>query len=412
MKRTETIVIGAGQAGLAMSRCLTDQGVDHVVFERGRVAERWQSERWDSLRLLTPNWQSRLPRWRYAGPDPEGFMTMPEVLAFLRGYASSFSAPIREEHTVLRVEPYLGEYRVVTDQGTWLAPTVVVATGHAATPHVPACARRLTHAVEQLSPTRYRNPDALGSGGVLVVGASASGVQLADELRRSGREVVLSVGEHTRMPRRYRGRDIMEWLDRTGALDRRWDEVHDLDHARRAPSLQLIGTPDNTSLDLGVLARRGVRIVGRTMAVEGAKVRFADDLEATTRSADARLSRLLARIDRHIAERRLDAPGADAPPPLELTTREAQLDLHRGFDTVIWATGFRRDYPWLALDVCDARGELRHDGGVTPAPGVFALGLSFMRRRKSSFIDGVGDDARAIANHVTTYLAGPSSAAA
>src|SRR5215212_4602563 len=216
MKSTDVVIVGAGQAGLAMSRCLAAAGVDHVVLERRDIAERWRSERWDSLRLLTPNWLTRLPGWRYEGPDPNGFMTMPEVVRFLGDYAKSFSSPVHANTTVQSITSHEGGYRVATDAGVWTARSVVVATGHCDRPLVPAAASRLSTRVHQLTPPEYRRPEDLPEGGVLVVGASASGVQIAEELRRSGREVVLAVGRHVRVPRRYRGRDIMWWLDRAG----------------------------------------------------------------------------------------------------------------------------------------------------------------------------------------------------
>ena len=266
MRRTEAVVIGGGQAGLAMSRCLSDLGVEHVVLERGRVAERWRSERWDSLRLLTPNWQSRLPGFRYQGPDPDGYMRMPEVVDYLERYARSFAAPVEAGTTVLSVEPAGTGYRVATDRGSWEAPSVVVATGHCDTPLVPGLARQFSDRVTQVVPTRYRDPGQLPQGGVLVVGASASGVQLAHEIHASGRPVTLAVGRHTRLPRVYRGRDILWWLDAMGIFDESVADVFDLAISRGQPSLQLVGRPDHATLDLPELQERGVRLVGRATA--------------------------------------------------------------------------------------------------------------------------------------------------
>ena len=256
--RTETIVIGAGQAGLAMSSCLTELGRDHVVLERGRMAERWRSERWQSLRLLTPNWMSRLPGWEYDGADPGGYMTAPALVDYLGRYAASFAAPVAEDTTVEIVEPNLDGYRVVTDRGSWIARNVVIATGWCDRPLVPAAATGLSPDVHQTSPTAYWNPAQLPDGGVLVVGASASGVQMADELNASGREVVLAVGRHTRLPRRYRGMDICWWLERLGVLHKTIDEVTDPRSARREPSLQLVGRAAGENLDLVALARAAV----------------------------------------------------------------------------------------------------------------------------------------------------------
>jgi putative flavoprotein involved in K+ transport len=404
MKRTHTIVIGAGQAGLAMSRCLLDRGVEHVVLERGRVAERWRSERWDSLRLLTPNWQSRLPGYRYSGADPDGYMTVSEVVQYLAGYARSFAAPVEQKTTVLSVEPAARGYRVATDRGAWEAANVVIATGYCDVPDVPALAASLPADVVQVVPTRYRSPDELPEGRVLVVGASATGVQLADEIHASGRPVTLAVGRHTRLPRVYRGRDILWWLDAMGVFGETAEQVFDLEISRRQSSLQLVGRPDHATLDLPLLERRGVRLVGRALGASGARLSLADDLVAHTAAADVRLARLLARIDDFVASADL-GPAVGPAEPFEPFVWPApapvEIDLRAdGIRTVVWATGFRRLYPWLRVPVLDQRGELRHQGGITPAPGLYVLGLYFQRRRSSSFIDGVGDDARVLADRI------------
>lgn len=407
MRRTEAVVIGGGQAGLAMSRCLVERGVSHVVLERGRVGERWRSERWDSLRLLTPRWQARLPGFSYRGPEADGYMTKAEVVAYLEAYARSFGAPLEGGVTVTAVEREGAGFRVETDRGSWSADAVVVATGHCDRPHVPAFAARLPPEVVQLVPTRYRNPGSLPRGGVLVVGASATGVQLAAELHRSGRPVTLAVGSHVRLPRNYRGRDVMRWLDEAGIAGESAEDVRDLEAARRAPSLQLVGTPERRTLDLGVLQELGVRLAGRAVGVEGGRVLLADDLAASLAAADARLERLLRRIDGHVA--RSGEEGVPPPEPVRAVhaaPAPRSIDLAaEGIASVLWATGYRRSYPWLRLPVLDERGELRHEGGVTPEPGLYVLGLQFLRRRNSSWLDGVGDDARALADHLARRLA-------
>jgi putative flavoprotein involved in K+ transport len=408
MRRTEAVVIGGGQAGLAMSRCLAESGVDHVVLERGRVAERWRSERWDSLRLLTPNWQSRLPGFRYQGPDPDGYMQMPEVVDFLEGYARSFAAPVEEGTTVRALEPADGGYRVATDRETWEAPSVVIATGHCDTPVVPAFAGGLPGDVVQVVPTRYRNPEQLPAGGVLVVGASATGVQLADEIHASGRPVTLAVGRHTRLPRVYRGRDILWWLDAMGVFDESLQDVFDPKVSLNQPSLQLVGRPDRATLDLPALRERGVRLVGRAAGALAGRVFLEDDLIAYTTAADSRLARLVQRMDIFAARTGLDAevgPPEPFEPFLWPDPAPTEIDLEaEGIRSVVWATGFRRLYPWLKVPVLDERGEIRHEGGVTPFPGLYVIGLYFLRRRKSSFIDGVGRDAMELAAHLAGHL--------
>jgi len=410
MKRTDTIIIGGGQAGLAMSRCLSDRAVDHVVLERGRVGERWRSERWDSLRLLTPNWQSRLPGFRYDGPDPNGYMTMPEVIDFLERYRRSFDAPVEEGTQVLSVSLREGGYRIATDRGIWEAPTVVIATGQCDTPLVPEFASKLSPDIVQVVPSKYRNPSQLPEGGVLVVGAAASGIQLAEEIHLSGRSVTLAVGRHTRLPRLYRGRDILWWLDQMGVFAETLDQVQDAERSRGQPSLQLVGRPDKSSLDLITLQDEGVKLAGKVIGAEGDEVFFADDLVAYTARADVKLARLLKRIDAYVDTTGL---GSEVGPPEPFipffwpAPGPDAVDLRaRGIRTVLWATGFRRRYPWLSVPVLDDRGEIRHEGGITPVPGLYVLGLQFLRRRNSNFIDGVGTDAMELAEHIECLLEG------
>jgi putative flavoprotein involved in K+ transport len=409
MKRTDTLIIGGGQAGLAMSRCLSDRAIAHVILERGRVAERWRSERWDSLRLLTPNWQSRLPGFRYQGSDPDGYMTMPEVIDYLESYSRSFAAPVETGTTVMALERGAFGYRVTTDRGIWNAANVVIATGDCAVPFVPELGASLPENILQIVPSRYRNPGQLPDGGVLVVGASSSGIQLADEIHGSGRPVTMSVGRHTRLPRRYRGKDILWWLDQMGTFDETVDDVFDIGISRRQPSFQLVGRPDHSSLDLALLQQQGVRLLGRAVAVEGEKVSLADDLIAHTAAADVKLAQLLARIDDFVARTGLVGKVAEAEPFVPFMWPEpapAILDLKEAaIATVLWATGFRQSYPWLKVPILDDRGEIRHIGGITPAPGLYVLGLRFLRRRKSNFIDGVGDDAFELADHIADRLA-------
>lgn len=412
MRRVQAIVIGAGQAGLAMSHCLGRLGIDHVVLERGRVAERWRSERWDSLRLLTPNWMSRLPDWSYQGPDADGYMAMPELIRYLEDYARFSGAPIETGVAVRSVLRIANGYQVDTSRGRWEARAVVIATGHCDRPLIPGMARALAPDIHQLTPSDYRNPALISDCGVLVVGASASGVQLAEELRRAGHAVTISVGRHTRLPRLYRGKDIMWWMDRIGLLDQEAARVRDLQSARGQPSLQLVGHPERRSIDLGVLRDGGVRVVGRTVGIERNVVHLQDDLATSTTASQNTLERLLKLIDAH--------PTATGLPPeqeplraIQLPPSPASLDLKaENIRTVLWATGFRRDYSWLTVPVLDAAGEIIHRGGITPAPGLYVLGLRFMRRRKSSFIDGVGGDAEALAERIADQLSGSTRQAA
>jgi putative flavoprotein involved in K+ transport len=406
--QTTVTIVGAGQAGLAMSKHLTDRAVDHVVLERGRIAERWQSERWDSLKLLTPNWMSRLPSWQYRGSDPEGFMTMPEITRYLTDYAASFSAPVIDETTVFGARRTDAGFALDTSRGPMASRFLVVATGAAAIPAIPEMAGSVPGDVHQTSPKHYKNPDGLPEGRVLVVGASASGVQLADEIHASGRPVTLAVGTHTRVPRNYRGFDTQLWLDQMGTLDRTYDSVADIDAARRAPSLQLVGGRDGEDLDLVALQQRGVELAGRVAEIGGSTVSFADDLTDTCAAADSANGKLLDRMDRWALETGLDPELDDPTRPAPVNTSRAvhRADLGLGeISTIVWATGYRPDYSWIHMDAVDASGQIAHDGGiVTAVPGMYLLGLPFMRTRRSTFIDGVGRDAEALCAHLVSDL--------
>jgi putative flavoprotein involved in K+ transport len=392
-----------------MSRHLTDRSIDHVVLERGEVANSWRTERWDSLRLLTPNWQSRLPGYAYDGDDPDGFMNVPEVIQFLQRYAEISRAPVVTGTRVMRVRLLDGGYEVATSQGPWRCRSLVLASGACNIAAIPSLSLGLPHKVISHTPLQYQNPGLLPVGGVMIVGASASGIQLAREIQASGRRVVLSVGEHVRVPRTYRGRDIQWWLDAIGAMDARYDSIEDIERARRLPSLQLVGTPERVTVDLNSLREAGVELVGRLVGLSDGKAEFSGAFANHCALADLKMNRLLASIDDWVHANNL-ADRFPAPQRYEPTDigRETKLglDLSDGsIGTVIWATGYRPEYSWLDVPVLDRKGRIRHDGGVVAAPGMYVLGLPFMRRRKSSFIDGAGDDAADLAAHLSLNLA-------
>jgi putative flavoprotein involved in K+ transport len=407
MNATDVVIIGAGQAGLAMSHRLTGLGIGHVVLERGRLGERWHSERWDSLRLLTPNWMNALPGYPQR-VDPDGYMRAVQFAAYLERYARTFAVPVVEDAAVEAVTFDGAAYDVVSAAGRWRARNVVVATGWCDVPATPPFARDLAADVAQIAPTRYRNPASVPDGGVLVVGASATGVQLAAELRAAGREVVLAVGSHSRLPRRYRGMDIFWWLQRTGNFDRTVDDVGDPASARSEPSVQLVGRPDGRDLDLATLQDAGVRLVGRAVGADGTVVRYGPDLAATVADADRRMRNVLARIDRHIDETGLASEVEDPAPPRPVVIGDTpdELDLRaEGITSVVWATGFRRSYPWLHVPALDHRGEIPQRRGVTRTPGLYVIGQRFQHYRSSNFVYGVGRDAAYIALHLAQRLA-------
>jgi putative flavoprotein involved in K+ transport len=383
------------------------------VLERGEIANSWRRERWDSLRLLTPNWQARLPGFRYEGADPDGFMTMAEVVAFVARYADVAAAPVRTHTTVTAIRPAGEGYHVATSNGAFQCRTVVLASGACNLPSVPALHQAVPSSIRSFTPFEYRNAAQLPEGGVLVVGASATGVQLADEIRRSGRRVLVSVGEHVRLPRTYRGRDVLWWMEASGVWDQRYDEIDDLVRARHLPSPQLVGTPERITLDLNALSAAGVELVGRLAAIRGGSALFSGSLRNQFALADLKLERLLDGFDEWA---RASGRDDEIPPPERFEPTRVpdaprlQLDLGSGeISSIVWATGFRPDYSWLEVPVLDRKGHLRHDGGVVEAPGLYALGLPVLRRRKSSFIHGAEDDAREVIEHVAGYLAGSAT---
>jgi putative flavoprotein involved in K+ transport len=393
--RTATVIIGAGHAGLAMSRRLAERGVDHVVLERGEVANAWRTERWPSLRLLTPNWQMRLPSFAYDGADPDGFMPAREVVDTIARYASVMDAPVHTQTTVRSVRPDGEGYAVVTDEGTWTAPTVVMASGACNLASVPSLAAAVPSSISTMTPVEYRGADALPSGGVLVVGAAATGVQLAEEIHRSGRPVTLAVGEHVRLPRTYRGCDIFSWMESAGLLDERFDTVDDIVRARHVSSPQLVGSPDGRSVDLNALTGIGARLVGRLGKISDGRAQFSGSLPNICALADLKMNRLLNTLDEWAG-----SVEADRPEPTQVPSDPTlELDLGSGeIRTIVWATGFRPDYSWLDVPAFDRRGHLRHEGGVvTGFRGLYLLGAPFLRRRRSTFISGAVRDSEDLA---------------
>jgi putative flavoprotein involved in K+ transport len=401
MRRTGTIVVGGGQAGLSLSHHLTLARQPHVVLERGRVGERWRSACWDSLTLLTPNWLNRLDGGR-AHADPDGFLAVADFSRYLTDYARRGRLPVRERVAVTAVEQSRRGFRVATDAGVWHARNVVIATGDAAEPFVPPLAAAAPTLLHQLHASGYRSPGRLPAGGVLVVGAGPSGQQIAAELRRAGRDVVLAVGRHARALRRYRGRDFWHWLEVLGDLDRRLDECPDPDAARRTPSVPLSGANGGEQLDLGVLQALGVTVAGRLERIDGGRVSFAPGVEEAVADADRRLRRVFGRIDAYVDDALPHwAWPAEPVATVEVAAPPSELDLAAGdVRTIIWATGYRRDYSWLHVPALDTGGELVHQEGVTRIRGLYALGLKFQRRRASHFIGRVGADAAFIAGEI------------
>ena len=402
MKRTTTLIIGAGQCGLAMSNALTNRAIDHIVLERGKIGNSWKTERWDSLNMLTPNWMNCPVKSAQDTDNPDGFMPAAKMGAVLDRLAATTSAPVQQETKVLSLTATGNGYCARTNQGTIEARSVVIASGFCNQPRIPDCAAELSTDIFQTSPFEYKRPTDLPKGRVLIAGSSASGLNIARELLIAGREVTIAIGSHMRLPRNYRGQDICNWMDLVGVFDEPWTDADDLDRLRRLPSLPLIGGED---MNLNVLQAMGAETVGRLAMVRDGNALFSGGLAHQCASADLKMNRLLTQIDEWIGEQGLDdlLPEAErfAPVSLPKTPRlQAQLS---EFSSVIWATGYKPDYSWLDLPIFDRKGRITHDGGVI-GNGLYALGLPHLRRSRSTHVDGAEDDAEALADDLYAQL--------
>ncbi len=406
IEKVETLVVGGGQAGIAMSEHLGNNGVSHLVLERSRIAERWRSERWDSLVANGPAWHDRFPGLEFADTDPDAFPGKETVADYFVAYAEMIDAPIRCGVEVTEVRRNVGRpgFRVQTSDGVIEAGSVVAATGPFQKPIIPPVVPEDT-AVLQMHSTGYRNPQQLPEGAVLVVGAGSSGGQIAEELLRAGRQVYLSVGPHDRPPRSYRGRDFVWWLGVLG----KWDAAAPGPGTEHV-TISVSGANGGHTVDFRRLAARGMTLVGLTQSCADGVLTFAPDLAANIAGGDDNYLSLLDEADAYIARNGLDLPEEpearviDADPEcvtnpiLELNLAEA------GIGTIIWATGFALDYSWLEVDAFDETGKPNHQRGVSSEPGVYFLGLPWQSRRGSSFIWGVWHDAKFIADHIVTQL--------
>jgi putative flavoprotein involved in K+ transport len=401
VEHVETLIIGGGQAGLVMSHRLKQRGLGHLVLERQRIAERWRSERWDGLRFQFPNWSVRLPDFSFPHTEPDGFATTAEIVEFINAYAAFVAPPIRcgVEVNRLRCRDGAAGFIAETPDGPIEADNVVIATGPYQRPLLPDLLR--DDAIFQVHASRYLNPEQLAPGAVLVVGSGASGAQIAEELFRAGRRVYLSVGRHTRLPRRYRGRDLIWWLSAMG-IDQTPVEA-------RGPSRLLpviSGAYGGHTIDFRRFAADGVMLLGRVAAARDGVIDVAPDLAETLANGDATYSAFLDMVDAHVERHGLNMPEDPAaraalPDPPCVVEPLRRLELRtEGIGAVIWATGYGVDFSWVDVPVLDLRGEPIHRAGITAVPGVYFLGLQWLSRMSSSFLSGVGDDAAVLADHI------------
>jgi putative flavoprotein involved in K+ transport len=406
-ERIDVAVIGAGQAGLSISYYLTEQGRDHVVLERAsRLAEPWRSERWDSFTLVTPNWTLQLPGFPYRGDDPDGYESRAGVVRYFEDYAASFQPPIRfgTEATAVEADPSGNGFIVTSRKGQLRADNVVVANGSFQRPRLPAAAEGLPASILQLHSSQYRNPDALPPGAVLVVGTAQSGSQIAEELYKAGREVYLSVGSAGRAPRRYRGKDCVWWLVQLGFFDQPFDSMSEQE-ARHFSPPHVTGNGGGRTLNLHQFARDGVHLLGQVQGANDGNLMLAPDLHENLEKADGFAMHVTQMIDGFVAKTGMDAPQAEAEPPLrdgyDIEPR-TRLDLAvENISTIIWATGYQFDYSWVRFPIFDRDGYPIQRRGVTEAPGLYFLGQEWLHTRKSGTILGVGDDAA----HIATAIA-------
>jgi len=404
VETVDTLVVGAGQAGVAMSEHLGKAGVSHLVLERSRIAERWRSERWDSLVANGPAWHDRFPGMEFPDCDPDSFPTKDAVADYFEAYARQIEAPVRCGVEVKSVERHVGRpgFRVETSQGVIEAQNVVAATGAFQVPAIPDLIAN-TPGITQMHSTKYRNPAQLAEGAVLVIGAGSSGTQIAEELMLCGRKVYLSVGPHDRPPRAYRGRDFCWWLGVLG----KWD-METPGPGTEHVTIAVSGARGGYTIDFRRLARKGMILLGRTVAFNGTSLSFSDDLAMNLDRGDASYMALLDEADAYVARNGIDLPEDPEarriePQPDCVAKPILNLDLWQaGITTIIWATGFSSDYSWLKLDVFDEHGRPKHQRGVSAEPGIYFLGLPWQSRRGSSFIWGVWHDAKHIADRIST----------
>jgi len=402
------VVVGGGQAGLSASYWLKQRGIEHIVLEARRVAHSWRDERWDTFCLVTPNWQCDLPGYPYAGPDPKGFMLKDEIVAYVEGYRAAFDLPVREGVQVesLTEVPGKARFELQTSQGVLSAEQVIVATGCYHQANIPSFAREAPANVVNLHSSNYKNPESLPEGAVLVVGSGQSGCQIAEDLLLAGRTVHLAVGNAPRCARRYRGRDVVEWLAELGYYDMPIDRHPNREQVRDKTNHYVTGRDGGRDIDLRKHALAGMKLFGPLAGIEAGVARFKPELKQNLDAADAVYRSINRTIDAFIEKSGLNAPEEpDYQPPWQPSSEPTTLDLMQsGVSAIVWCAGFSSDFGWVKLDVLDARGFPRHERGVTAKDGLYFLGLPWLYTWGSGRFSGVGRDALHVVEQIARRL--------
>jgi putative flavoprotein involved in K+ transport len=399
-------IVGGGQAGLSISYCLKQRGFDHIIFEKHQIGYSWRSKRWDSFCLVTPNWQCTLPGYHYPGSDPNGFMKKDEIVQYIESYAQSFQPPVREGVEVLKLRRRQSGFdqpgfELITSAGDYTADQVVIATGGYHQPKIPRLAERLPDHIVQLHSSNYRNPQSLPDN-VLVVGTGQSGCQIAEDLHLAGKQVYLCVGGAPRSPRRYRGKDVVDWLDRMGYYDLSIDEHPQKEKVRAKANHYVTGRDGGREIDLRQFALEGMQLCGRLKDINGTQLEFWDDLKQNLDQADAVAESIKQSIDNFIAKHQIEAPTEPPYQPVwQPETPRLELDyVAANIEAVIWCTGYHSDFSWVELPVFDGRGYPGHQRGITAVQGLYFLGLPWLYTWGSGRFSGVARDANYLADYI------------
>jgi putative flavoprotein involved in K+ transport len=397
------VIVGGGQAGLSLSYCLKEKGFDHIVFEKNTIGYSWRSKRWDSFCLVTPNWQCKLPGYHYAGDEPEGFMQKDQIVQYIDDYAKSFAPPIREGVEVLSVRTFQGRFAVTTTIGEYTADVVAIAVGSYHRPKIPLIAQNLDKSIVQLHSSEYKNPQSLPDT-VLVVGTGQSGCQIAEDLHLAGKKVHLCVGSAPRSPRRYRGKDVVEWLDLMGHYDLSVDEHPQKEQVRAKTNHYVTGRDGGREIDLRCFALEGMQLYGSLDSIRGCYLQFRDNLPQNLDGADAVAENIKKNIDAFIDSNQIQSPVEPTYRPVwQPETTITQLDYQSAeIEAVVWCTGYQSDFSWIEIPVFDDKGYPIHDRGVTAVEGLYFLGLPWLYTWGSGRFSGIARDASYLSNFIAT----------